>query len=127
MQAAKQTSDAGLAGQTLSVKQHVDRAGVRTAREDHQAAVTHVDDERLVIPDHRIGLPAIAVPRLVDRKAGFELGDPLDLSGNQNGSIEQQAVRSLLDLLQPLRPKIVTSRQRHSPLAARWVDHSYLV
>src|SRR5947209_3887460 len=126
MQAAKQTGDAGLAGQTLSVKQHVDRAGVRTAREDHQAAVAHVDNERLVIPDHRIGLPAIAVPRLVDRKATLELGDPLDLSGNQNGAIEQQAVRALLDHLKPLRLKILTARRRQSQLAARGKGNSSL-
>src|SRR5207248_9313294 len=124
MQAAQQTSDAGLAGQTLSVKQHVDHAGVRTAREDHQAAVAHVDDERLVIPDHRIGLPAIAVPRLVDRKATFELGDPLDLPGNQNGAIEQEAVRALLDHLKPVRLKILTARRRQSQLAARGKGNS---
>src|SRR6202034_4374246 len=101
-----------LTGETLSVTQDVDRARVRTAGEDHQAAVAHVDDKCLVIPDHRIGPPTIALARLMDRKAGFELGDPLDLSGDQNGAIEQQALRALLDHLQPLSLKIVPARWR---------------
>src|SRR5438105_2099148 len=55
----------------------------------------------------------------VDRKASFKLGDPLDLSGDQNGSIEQQAVRPLLDHLKALGLKVVTARRRESQLAAR--------
>ena len=43
----------------------------------------------------------------------------LDLSGDQNGAIEQEAVSALLDHLQPLGLKIVTARRRQSQLAAR--------
>ena len=73
MQAANKTSDVGFPRQTLSVKQDVDRARVRTARDDHQAAVAHVDDESLVGPDHRIGLPAIRAARLPIASALREL------------------------------------------------------
>jgi hypothetical protein len=55
----------------------------------------------------------------VDRKPTFELGDPLDLSGDQNRAIEQEAVRALLDHLQPLGLKIVTARRRQPQLSAR--------
>jgi len=119
MQAAEKPSDSCLTGQTLSVKQDVDHARVRTAGDDHQAAVAHVEDECLVVPDHRIGPPTISLACLVDRKATLELGDPLDLSGDQNRAVEQQAVRALLDHLNALGLKIVTAGRRQSQLTAR--------
>src|SRR5437588_9364277 len=112
MQAAEKTSDARLPGQTLSVKHDVDHACVRTPRDDHQSAVAHVEDECLVVPDHRIRQPAVPVARLVDRKAALELGDPLDLSGDKNRAVEQQAVRAVLDHVKTLSLKVVTARWR---------------
>src|SRR5207248_8502324 len=61
----------------------------------------------------------IPIARLVDRKATLELGDPLDLPGDQNRAVEQQAVRALLDHLKALGFKIVTARRRQSQLTSR--------
>src|SRR5689334_18158134 len=72
VQAADETRDAGFPRQTLSMAHDVDRARVRTARENDDATVTHLNDERLIVPDHRIGLPTIRESRLVDRKARLE-------------------------------------------------------
>jgi hypothetical protein len=46
------------------------------------------------------------------------VGHPLDLPGDQNCAIEQQAVRALLDHLKPLGLKVVTARRRQSQLTA---------
>ena len=124
MQATKKTRDACLPGETLGVTQNVDHAGVRAAGDDHQALATHVDDERLVVPDHRVGLPSGTVARLVDRQAGFELGHSLDLPGDEDGAVEQEALRALLDDLEPLGFEVVPAWRRQADFAARRKDDS---
>ena len=120
MQAADEACDAGFAGQALSVSQDVDRTRMRTAGDDDQPSVAHVDDKRLIVPDHRIGLPTVRATCLVDGKATLELGHALDLPRDQDTTIEQQAVRALLDYFQPLGLQVVATRRRQAQLAARW-------
>ena len=55
------------AGQALGVAADVDDARVPAAGEHDQPAPGDVGDQRLVVQDQRVGLPALAAPGLVDR------------------------------------------------------------
>jgi hypothetical protein len=77
------TDEAGyppLAGQPLGVAHDVYGAGVGAAGDDHEPLVLHVHDHVLVVPDHRIGLPAAVRGRVVNGKTLLERDHPLDLA-----------------------------------------------
>ena len=76
--------------ESLCISHDVHRTGVGAAGDDHEALAVHVDDHVLVVPDHRIGLPAGVRPRVVDREALLELRRPFDLSRDENPAVEQQ-------------------------------------
>jgi hypothetical protein len=54
---------------------------VAAAGDDDQALVLDVDDERLVVEDQRVGLPAPAEPGLLGREAGLIAGGAGNLPG----------------------------------------------
>src|SRR4051794_31656100 len=95
----------------LRVPQHIDRAGVRASGEDHETATANVDDQRLVVPDHRIRFPTSVAARLVDRKPALERGHALDLPRDEDFSVEQQTAGALLDHFEPLGLEIVAARR----------------
>jgi hypothetical protein len=72
------------AGQALGVTADVDDSRVPAAGEHDQPAPGDAGDQRLILQDQRVGLPALAAPGLVDREALLEAGDPVDLPGDQH-------------------------------------------
>src|SRR4051794_13029103 len=99
--------------------QYIDRAGVRTAGEDHETSTADVDDQRLVVPDHRIRLPTSVAARLVDRKPALEVGHALDLARDEDLSVEQQTLGARLDHFEPLGLEIVAARRWEPDLSTR--------
>ena len=85
------------AGQSLGVTADVDDARVPAAGEHDQPAPGDVGDQRLVVEDQRVRLPACAAPGLVDREALLEAGDPVDLPGDQHRPVVQERRLPLLD------------------------------
>ena len=87
-------------GQLLRVADGVHDPGVAAAAEHDQPAVAHASDQRLVVEDQRIGLPAVVAERLVPLEAGLELGRPVDLAGDQHRAVEEERWLALLDDLE---------------------------
>src|SRR4051794_5566408 len=82
----------------MCVADDVDGAGVTAAGKYDESSSAKVNDEGLVVYHLRIGLPVLAVPGLVGgRHAVLELGGPVDLTGDQNGLVEQERRLSPLD------------------------------
>src|SRR5213076_1836960 len=73
-----------------------------TAGDDDEALAANVDDDVLVVPDHRIRLPAALSPGVVDREAHFEAGRALDLARDKDGPIDADGGSLLLDDRQTL-------------------------
>jgi len=69
------------------------------ARHDDESFALHVDYHVLVVPDHRIGFPSLRRTDIVDREALLKLGHALDLTGDEDGVVQQQRLASLLDEL----------------------------
>jgi hypothetical protein len=115
VQAADEAGDLVAAGQAPGVAQDVDRAGMGAGRHHHQALAGDVDDQVLVVQDQRVGLPAVAGPRLVDGEADLELGDPGDLARDQHLVVEQQGRAALLDHLQVLGLQVNPAGLRRPP------------
>jgi hypothetical protein len=61
-------------GQRPRVPQDVDHAGVPAPGHDDEPAPGQVHDQRLVVEDQRVRLPAVAPQRLVDREPLLEVG-----------------------------------------------------
>jgi hypothetical protein len=78
------------------VAQDVHDPRVTAAGQHDQAASAHVRDQRLVVEDQRVRLPAPVPVRLVRRHSVFELGRAVDLAGHQERAVEQE--RRLLAL-----------------------------
>src|SRR5262249_56598635 len=57
MQATEQSVDRLNPCEGLCVSQGIDRARMPSARQHHQALVTHMDHEGLIVMDERVGLP----------------------------------------------------------------------
>src|SRR6266581_1391231 len=83
------------------VLEDVDDAGVAGARQYDQALAAHVDG-----------------------KALLEVGDSLNLTGNQDGTVQQERRSTFLDDLPSVADKILMARRRHVNLRARWEDHA---
>jgi uncharacterized membrane protein len=94
---------AGDAGQPLCVADDVDGAGVPAAGHDDQSLAAHVHDEGLVVEDQRVGFPRCAGPVLVCRgHAVFEVGGAVDLTGDQDGAVDEQGRLAALDHVEAL-------------------------
>src|SRR5205823_6915836 len=85
VEAADEAGDALLAGKPLRVTQDVHRSGMRAAGDDDETFVLDVDDQVLVVPDHRIRLPPGLRVRVVDREALLERRQPRHLTRNEDG------------------------------------------
>jgi len=69
------------------------------ARHDDESLALHVDDHVLVGPDHRIGFPSFRRTDMWIGKPFSKLGHALDLTGDEDGVVQQQRLASLLDEL----------------------------
>ena len=109
-----ETADDGVqlvhAGQALSVTADVDDARVPAAGEHDQPAPGDVGDQRLVVQDQRVRLPASAAPGLVDRESLLEAGGAVDLPGDQHRPVVQEPGCPCRDLYQRGEPVL---GQRH--------------
>ena len=93
----------GDAGQPLCVADDVDGAGVPAAGHDDQPLAAHVHDEGLVVEDQRVGFPRCAGPVLVCwGHAVFEVGGAVDLTGDQDGAVDEQGRLAALDHVEAL-------------------------
>src|SRR5579875_2280597 len=122
MQAADKGVDGLDAGKPPGMLKNVDDPGVAAAREDHQAAVFEMADNSLIIPDPDIGLPAVVGTRLLQGEAFFKIGDALNLTGHQHGSIEQQRGTSFFDDGNTFAIEIGLARWGHMDFGAGWED-----
>ena len=91
----------------------VDHARVPAAGDDHQALARHVHDQRLLVQDHRVGLPAAVQPGLLRREAGLVAGDPRHLAGDQDRALEQEARLFLLDHVEARLRQPAPAGRRH--------------
>ena len=80
VKAADEASDALLAREPLCVAQDVDSPRMRAAGDDDETLAPHVDDQVLVVPDHRVGFPTSLCLCVVDWEAPLECREPLDLT-----------------------------------------------
>ena len=85
------------AGEPLGVAADVDDARVPAAGEHDQPAPGDVSDQRLVVQDQRVGLPALAAPGLVDSESLLESGNAVDLASDQHRPVVQERRLPLLD------------------------------
>src|SRR5947209_8139993 len=83
---------------------------MRAAGDDDEALAANVDDDVLVVPDHRIRLPAALSTGVVDREAPFEARRPLDLARDEDGPIDEDGWSLLLDDRQALRLEVGPAR-----------------
>src|SRR5207237_4638387 len=102
VQPADEPGDPLFARQALRVPQDVDGARMRAAGDDDEALAANVDDDVLVVPDHRIRLPAALSTGVVDREAPFEARRALDLARDKDGPIDADGWSLLLDDRQTL-------------------------
>ena len=86
---------------------------VTAAGEGDEPFPGHVDDERLVIEDQRIGLPCPAPTRLMEREAAFERVGGIDLAGDEDRPVEQKARLSSLDDVEAALLQGATARGGH--------------
>src|SRR5215831_14023020 len=78
-------------------------AGVAAACHDHQTLVADVYNECLVVQYQRIRLPRRPGPSLMHRRhAVLEVGRPIDLTGDQDRTVQQQRWLAALDDLESL-------------------------
>ena len=73
--------------------------------------VAHVDDERLVVEDERVGFPPVVVEPFVEWEAGLEVGGSVDFAGDEHRSAEHERSLATLDDLEALLLERL-SRQR---------------
>src|SRR5919108_253813 len=116
VQAADEAGDPPFAGEPLGVSQHVHGARVGASGDDHEALALHVHDHVLVVPDHRVRLPAAVRAGVVDREALLERGHALDLAGHQDRVVEQQRFRALLDQLETFPVEVAAAGRRQPQL-----------
>src|ERR1022692_1478076 len=91
VQATEQGVQGWHGGESLRVPHDVDCAGVTAAGQHQEAASPYMCDEGLVVDDQRVVLPFRPGPLLMGRwHTAFELGGPVDLSGDQNAAVCEQ-------------------------------------
>src|SRR5688500_4030303 len=71
------------------------------ARDDDKAVAAHAGDERLVVEDQRIRLPALDPVGLVTREAALELGGAVDFAGDVQRALQQKRRLAVLDDVEP--------------------------
>src|SRR5207245_11414847 len=59
--------------QALGIPEHVDDPRMAATGHDHKPLALDLDDDALIIPDHEVGLPVVAVAAILDRETGFEI------------------------------------------------------
>jgi len=84
MQATEQSVDRLNTCECPCVPESIDRARMTAACQHHQALITHMDHESLVVMDERIGLPGAVDFRIVYREALFEVRAAMDLAGDED-------------------------------------------
>src|SRR5262249_11353170 len=84
MQSTEQGVDRLNTCEGLGVPQGIDRARMPAARQYHQALITHMDHEGLVVVDERVGLPGAVDFRIVYREALFEVRAAMNLAGDED-------------------------------------------
>src|ERR1700729_164080 len=88
-------------GKPAGVTADVHYAGVPASRDDQQALVLDVDDQRLVVEHQRIRLPAAVQPGLLWRESRLVAGAAGYLASDQHRLLEQEAGLAFLDDLEP--------------------------
>ena len=104
--------DAVLAGELPHVAEDVHDARVAAAGEDDEALAAHVRDQRLVVEDQRVGLPAAVAVGLETAGPLLELGRAVDLAGDQQRAVEQERRLPLLDDLEARALERALARRR---------------
>jgi len=94
-----------LAGDLGHVAQRVDDAGVAAACEHHQALAAYLGDERLVVENELVRLPAaVAVGLMARSETLLEARRSIDLAGDKQCVVEQERRPVLLEDVEP-RPR----------------------
>ena len=110
MKAADEGGDLLDAGQALCVLKDVDGTGVRATRNNYQPFVADMNDDVLVIPNPWIRFPAaIGGARFLPGKALLKLRDSLDLAGDQDRTIDQQAGATRVSDVHTLAPQVIAA------------------
>src|SRR5829696_4984320 len=122
VQTAHEGVHAILTGQPLGVAQYVDRSGVAAARKYDQALALEIHNDRLVIPDPGVRLPAAVRACVIEREALLKIGNALDLAGHQHRAIDQKARLALLSDLDPLAGEVLAARWWEVKLGTRRED-----
>jgi hypothetical protein len=91
MESAHDRVEGTLFGQAAGVPADVDDPSVAAAGNHEEALVLDVDDERLIVEDEGVGLPAAVNPGLLQREPGLVAGGAGYFAGDQDGSVEQEA------------------------------------
>src|SRR5215475_10728691 len=85
---------------------------MRAARDHDETLALDVDDQALIVPDHRVWFPTSPRVRVMDRETLLERGEPLHLTGDEHGRVEEERRSRLLDHLDPLRFEVEPARRR---------------
>src|SRR5262249_31230347 len=90
MESAHDRVEGALVGQAAGVAADGGDSRVAAAGDHQQALVFDVDDERLIVEDEGVGLPAAAGPGLLRREPGLVTGGAGHFAGDQDRSVEQE-------------------------------------
>src|SRR6188472_4335075 len=109
-----------LAGQALDVAERVDQSRVAAAGENDEPAPADFGDDRLVIEDQRVALPAAGSLGLMGgRGPALEAGRPIDLAGDEQRAVEQERrLLALDDLEAGTLERASAGRRKRERLAA---------
>src|SRR4051794_33546071 len=111
MQASNKSKETRHAGKPLCVPNDVDRAGVPTTSEHHQATPTYVHDQRLVVLDPRIGEPPFAIPGLMGRRhSSLEVRGSVHFASDEDRVIDEQGWVPSLEDGEPLAVEASTAQ-----------------
>src|SRR5262245_55931452 len=98
----------------------VDGTCVAAARYDDQPAILYMADDRLIVPNPCVRLPAVVRVRELQREALLEVRHTLDLPGHQDHTIDQERWSTFLDDADALAVEVVVVGWRHVDLDAGW-------
>src|SRR3954453_19564187 len=89
--------DGVLARELPDVTQDVDDPRVAAARENDETMAADAGDERLVVENQGVGLPASVPVRLGAGEAALEIGGAVNLTGDEQRPVEQERRLLLFD------------------------------